>query len=139
MTKEDFKQYKNLAYRRKYFTGLITRLERKAANVPTVKDKVQASDKEFPYTLTHVTVDAPAPVQYTTIQRDLFRARRQLELIESLLDELVAIFEQIEDGRTVQMLTERYIYGEKLSAVAAHFDLTEQAVLKIINDAVKKL
>lgn len=139
MTKEEFKKYKNLPSRRDYLVKRINRLEREAEAVPVVKDKVQSSQKDYPYIETHVTVDAPEPVRYTRYKREIFRARRQLERVESLLDELAAIIDQIDDGRTVQIMQERLVYGEKLYKVAAHVDLTEQHVMRIINDAVKKL
>ena len=137
MTKREFKQYQRLPQEREYFIRKIERLERQAENVATVKDKVQASEKEYPYTLMHVTVDAPEPVRYTSIQRDLIRARRQLKDVERRFDKLTRMITTIGDSRTRQIITVRYVDGKSLKETAIQFDMTEQHVLRIINATIK--
>ena len=139
MTKREFKQYQRLPQEREYFIRKIERLERQAENVATVKDKVQASEKEYPYTLMHVTVDAPEPVRYTSIQRDLIRARRQLKDVERRFDKLTRMITTIGDSRTRQIITVRYVDGKSLKDTAIQFDMTEQGILKIINATIKNL
>ena len=138
MTKKEFRQFQRLPAEREYFIRKIERLERAAENVATVKDKVTASEKEWPYTLTHVTVDAPEPVRYTSIQRDLIRARRSLKDVERRMDRLTRMINSIDDSRTRQILVMRYIDGEKLMDVSLKMDLTDVHVLRIINEAIKK-
>ena len=137
MTKKEFRQFQRLPAEREYFIRKIERLERAAENVATVKDKVTASEKDFPYTLTHVTVDAPEPVRYTSIQRDLIRARRSLKDVEKRMDRLTRMINSIDDSRTRQILVMRYIDGEKLMDVSLKMDLTDVHVLRIINEAIK--
>lgn len=138
MKKKEFRQFQKLPAEREYFIRKIERLERAAENVATVKDKVTASEKEWPYTLTHVTVDAPEPVRYTSIQRDLIRARRSLKDVERRMDRLTRMINSIDDSRTRQILVMRYIDGEKLMDVSLKMDLTDVHVLRIINEAIKK-
>lgn len=137
MTKKEFRQFQKLPAEREYYIRKIERLERAAENVPTVKDKVTASQKEFPYTVMHVTVDAPEPVRYSSIQRDLIRARRSLKDVERRMDKLTRMISSIEDSRTRQIITVRYVDGTSLKDTAARFDLTDQHVMRLINIAIK--
>ena len=137
MTKRDFKQFTRLPQEREYYIKRVERLEKSLENVPTVKTKVQSSQKEFPYVETHVTVDAPEPVRYTSIMKDITRTKKRLRNIENRLDKLTGMIESVEDSRTRQILTMRYIDGEKLKTVSAKMDLTDQHVMRIINMAMK--
>lgn len=139
MTREEFKRYTGLPQAREQLTEKLQRLERDAANVPTVKDKVQASAKEYPYIMTHVSVDAPEPIRYTKLQREIRRTRRRLNDAEQRQDELVEILLQVDDLRAKRILEARYVDGVKLKDVAIQFDMTEQNVLKIIEKTVASL
>ena len=137
MTKKEFRQFQRLPAEREYYIRKIERLERAAENVATVKDKVMASQQEYPYTVMHVTVDAPEPVRYSSIQRDLIRARRSLRDVEHRMDKLTRMISSIEDSRTRQIITVRYVDGVSLKDTAARFDLTDQHVMRLINIAIK--
>ena len=137
MTKKEFRQYQKLPSERDYWIRKIERLEKAAENVATVKDKVMASEKDFPYTIMHVTVDVPEPVRYTSIQRDLIRSRRSLKDVERRMDRLTRMISSIEESRTRQIITVRYVDGTSLKNTAAKFNLTEQHVMRLINIAIK--
>ncbi len=137
MTKKEFRHYQRLPAERDYLIRKIERLERAAENVPTVKTKVQSSQREWPFIETHVTVDAPEPVRYTSIKRDIRRSQLRLKEVERRLDKLNAMIASIEDSRTRQIMTMRYIDGMKLMDVSAKMDLTDVHVLRIVNAAVK--
>ena len=137
MTKREFRQFQRLPAEREYLIRKIERLERQAENVATVKDKVQASQKEYPYTMMHVTVDAPEPVRYTSIKREIIRSQRLLDDVERRMDRLHGMVSRIGDSRTRQIITVRYIDGKSLKDTAIQFDLTEQGILKIINKTIK--
>ena len=139
MTKEEWRKFCNLPKEREYYERRIKTLERKANAVPIVKDKVQSSQKEWPYIQTHETVDAPQPQQYTKIQRELRRYRILLERTERTLDELTSILAKIEDARARQILVERYVEGRKLIDLAIKYDMTEQGIIKIINKTIEYL
>ena len=139
MTKEEFRKYRDAYRNREYLERRLRTLERRAAAVPIVKDKVTASEKEWPYTETHVTVDAPDPHKNHKILREIKRCRWLYEKAEHDLDELTSILVTVEDNRARQILTLRYIEGKKLKDVAIQYDMTEQGVLKIIDNAIKKL
>lgn len=139
MTREQFRKYRNLPRERDYYESRIKALERKAENIPIVKDKVQSSQKEWPYIGTHETVDAPDPRRSSKIQREIRRYKVLLKRAEKDLDELAGLLSKVEDARTRQILTARYVEGRKLKETAIRFELTEQHVLRIINDGIKKI
>ena len=137
MTKKEFKAYSKLPQERDYLIRKIERMEKALDAVPIVKTKVQASEKEWPYIETHVTVDAPEPVRYSSLKRDIRRSKIRLETVEKRMDRLTKMIDTIEDSRTRQIITERYIEGRKLMDVAAQFNLTDQHVMRIIGEAIK--
>lgn len=139
MTKEQFRKYRDAYRNREYLERQLRTLEQRAAKVPTVKDKVTASEKDWPYIETHITVDAPDPQTNHKILREIRRCKRLYEKAEHDLDELTSILVTVEDNRARQILTLRYIEGKKLKDVAIQYDMTEQGVLKIISNAIKKL
>lgn len=139
MTKEQFRKYRTLPREREYLERRIRILENRLENVPTVKDKVQTSTKEYPYIEAHLTVDAPDPRKAHKIRKELARYKRLLKANDHDTDELTKLIASIEDSRTRQVMTMRYLDGRKLMDVAAKVDLTEQHVLRIINTAIKNL
>ena len=139
MTKEQFRKYRTLPRERDYLERRIRILEIRLENVPIVKDKVKSSAKEYPYIETHLTVDAPDPKKSYKIRKEIQRAKRLLSVVELHMDELTEMIAKIEDSRTRQVMTMRYLDGKKLMDVAARVDLTEQHVLRIINTAIKNL
>ena len=137
MTKKELWSYQNKLKEIARLEARIKKREADAKAVPTVKTKVQLSQKEFPYTETHLTVDAPEPRQFSAIQRDIVLLRvKKAEAEEELLklDEFIL---SVKDELARLILTERYIEHEKLKDVAKHFQMTEQGILKIINNSLK--
>lgn len=139
MTKEQFRKYRTLPREREYLERRVRALERRLEAVPVVKDKVQTSTKDWPYLPAHEVVDAPDPRKAHKIRKEIQRVRRLLAVNERYTDELTELIAGIEDSRTRQVMTMRYLDGRKLMDVAAKVELTEQHVLRIINDAIKKL
>lgn len=137
MTKKELWNYKNALDAIDKLEKRIRKREHDADNVPTVKDKVTLSEKDYPYIKTHMTVDAPEPRQYTAIQKDIALLRiRKAEAEEELL-RLDTFIYSVKDERVRQILTMRYVEHAKLKDVAIAFDMTEQGILKIINNSIK--
>jgi len=138
MTKKDLRRYRNIQREIRTMESYIAKLERAAERVPAIKDKVQASMSDFPYTPTHVTVDAPDPKQYTKLQRAIIRNRR---LKDELCDELLKLdnyIHSVPDDRGRTILIEVYINGKPQSQVAIDMDLSYQRVSNIITEILKK-
>lgn len=139
MNKEEFKKFKRLSQERDYLESRIRSLEKRLGDVPIVKDKVQASEKEYPYLTIHQVVDAPEPRKAHRIRRELDYYKRLLANNERYADEFLEYLVKIEDARTRQIMTRRYLEGRRLKDVAIEFDMTEQWVMRIIENCIKNL
>lgn len=137
MTKEDLKQYRSLQREREQIQKKIERYERKAAAVPIIKDKVQASAKEFPYIRTHVAVDAPEPKAYSAWRRlIIIEKRKQIQVLEQLI-QIEEFIQQIDDSRTRQIIGMVYVDGKTMEEAGREFDITGARVSEIIRDVIK--
>lgn len=135
MTKKDLKNYQHLKKEREELKARIRRLEDKAQHVPVIKDKVQSSQKEYPYLMTHEVVDAPDPRQYAAIQRAIAMLRaRELEIVKKLI-EIEDFIGQIPDSRTRRIIEGVFVDGKSQKDIAIELDLTEARVSMIISEA----
>ena len=134
MTKKELKQYRKLSRDIQTMEKYIKKLQRAAENVPTVKDKVQSSQKEYPYLPTRETVDAPQPAAYTKLQRAIIKQERvKAEMVNELLriDDFIS---RIEDERAKAIVVAVYVNGDKQKDVAIAYDLSYQRVSNIISE-----
>lgn len=138
MTKKDLKRYRHLESEISTLEKYIKSLEKKAEKVPIVKDKVQSSAKEWPYIQTHVTVDAPDPVQYTKLQRMIIRNERLKDEAVAELARLDQYIHSIPDDRGRTILIQVYILGRSQADVAIEMDLSYQRVSNIITEILTK-
>ena len=138
MTKKELKRDRGLERDINTLEEYIKKLERQAEKVPTVKDKVQSSQKEYPYIETHVTVDAPEPRQYTKIQRLIIKNERLKDEALTELTRLDNYIHSVEDWRGRAILTQVYILGHSQAQVAIDMDLSFQRVSNIITEILKK-
>lgn len=138
MRKEEIKQYRDLIKERDKIAGQIRRLEKKAADVRTIKDKVQSSMKEYPYISTHEEVEAPEPKQYTQIQRNLYTLRLQdVRIYEELL-RLNNYIASIPDSRERGIITSVFVEGKSQKDTAIEYDITDARVSEIIKEILEK-
>ena len=137
MTKKELWSYKNKLKEIARLEARIKKREADAKAVPTVKTKVQSSQKEFPFTETHITVDAPEPRQFSAIQRDIVLLRVKKAEAEEELLRLDEFIYSVKDELARQILTARYVENQKLKDVAIEFNMTEQGILKIINNSLR--
>ena len=138
MTKKELGQYRHLVKECAMLEERIRKKERDAERVATVKDKVQMSQKEFPYVEAHLTVDAPEPKQYTAIQRDLYILRQMKAAVDYALAELDSFIAKIGDSRARMIVTYVYVEGHTQKRAAIDFDLTESAISKIISKTLRE-
>lgn len=143
MTKTDLQNYLHLKQSIRQNKELIKKYERDASAVPVVMTKVQKSQKEWPYILSHETVEAPDPVAYTRIQKKILEKRRSLQemyLEESELELSVLKFvESLENIRDRFIIKAVYVEGRDQREVAIDLDLTEGRVSQIIKEILEKL
>lgn len=136
MTKKELSEYKNLLIETVKLSKRIARKERQLEEVHIICDRVQSTMKEFPYIRTYEKVEAPEPRRYTAIKNDLAELEKRKEMVEEKLLILDKFINSIDDSRSRQIIEYRYVEGNKLIDVARHYNLTEQAVLKIINKSI---
>lgn len=133
MTKKDIRQYRDLLKERDKLEARIRNREKRAAKVPIVKDKVQASMDEWPYIETHVEVEAPEPRQYSMIQKDLILLREMEKKVDQEIADLDRFIASIPESRDRQIITAVFVDGKKQKDAGIEFDLSESAVSKIIS------
>ena len=143
MTKKELQSYPVLKKRIKQNESLLRKLEREAEEVPAIMDKVQASQKEWPYIMAHETVKAPEPKRYTHIQRQIIRCRKEIERQKMEEVELRAKIHtfvgSLENIRDRYIITAVYIEERDQKEVAIDLDLTEGRVSQIISEIIEKL
>ena len=142
MTKKELRQYRGLIKEQDTQQRYIDKLEKKASAVPIVKDKVQASQKEWPFLMVHEVVDAPAPVEYTKLQREIAKARKQQEkaLLESvkMAIKIETWIQTFDDARTRAILRDAILNDRPQKDIAIEHDLTEARISEIITEAVNE-
>lgn len=137
MTKKELKSYLNLQKEIDNLEDTIRRLEREADNVPTVKTKVQSSQKEFPYIQTHLTVDAPEPTRYSKIKSTIVLKEQRIDEAMEAMFRIETFIHTIPDARTRAILEAVAFTDKSQKDIAIEFDLTEGRIAQIIDDACK--
>lgn len=143
MTKKELRDFSHLKKSIQQNEKLLQRLERQADSVPAVKDKVQSSQKEWPFIQTHLTVDAPEPRQFSRIQYSLIRCRKELERQQAQEMELQARL--LEFIGTLTNIRDRYIIKAVFleerdqKEIAIDLDLTEGRISQIIDEILQQL
>lgn len=142
MTKKELRQYKGLLREQETQRRYIEKLEKRAESVPIVKDKVQTSQKEWPYLLVHEIVDAPVPVEYSKLQHEIVRAKKLHE--KALLETVKAAvkielwIQTFEEARTRAILRDAILNERPQKDIAIEHDLTEARISEIITEAVNE-
>lgn len=137
MTKKELKSYLNLQKEIDNLEDTIRRLEREADNVPTVKTKVQSSQKEYPYIETHITVDAPEPARYSKIKSTIVLKERRIDEAMEAMFRIETFIHTIPDARTRAILEAVAFTDKSQKDIAIEFDLTEGRIAQIIDEACK--
>lgn len=138
MTKKELKSYLNLQREVDKLEGTIKKLEREADNVPTVKTKVQSSQKEFPYIETHVTVDAPEPVRFSKIKATIVLKEQRIDEALDAMFKIETFIHTIPDARTRAILEAVAFTDKSQKDIAIEFDLTEGRIAQIIEEVCEK-
>lgn len=136
--KNKFEQYRDLLKEIKQLEKEICALTKKKEHVPVIKDKVQASMSEFPYTLTHVTVDAYDPLKATTIDRKIIKRRHAIDDYNMRAIEIEEAIDGIEDSITRQIFRAVYLEGRTQTAIALELNIDQSSVSRLINKELAK-
>lgn len=135
---EQLRQYRDVLKEIPKIEKEINKILKQKEGVPIVKDKVKASLDDFPYTETHVTVDAPEPVLNTHLEKLLIKKRVRMEFLTKERLAVEDFINGIGDSRTRQIFDAVFVNGVKQKDVAIEFDLTEGRVSQIIQEEIEK-
>lgn len=133
MTKKELMSYRNLLKEIRKTEEDMEKLLKRQEKLPTVKDKVQASGKEFPYVPTHVTVDAPDPLRNSTIEQLLVRKRRMLARLQKERMAIEDYVQAIPDSRTRMIFSSVFIDGKTQRYVSVILGYDESVISRSID------
>ena len=137
MTRDELKNYRHLVREIAKIEQDIDRLLKRQAKIPDVKDKVQKSMDDYPYTLTHLTVDAKDPLQNDTIERLLILKQARLLKIQHQRLEIEDWIASLEDSRDRQVIEMVYVDGKSQLQVAYDLHMDQSSISKIIDRILK--
>lgn len=98
MDKDKLNQYRSLQKEVPLLAKKLDKLYEKRENIPTVKGKVKASSKEFPYIETHVSVLMTEPKELDKISKQIQIIEVRLEKAEDDLLEIETFIANINDS-----------------------------------------
>lgn len=136
--RDKFEQYRKHLTEITKLENSIDKLLKKQEHLAIVKDKVQASLNDWPYTLTHVTVDAYDPLKYTTIERMIRKKQMLIEAYNKEILEVENIIDSMEDSITRIVFREVYIEGRKQKDVAEELNYTPARISQIIQKELNR-
>lgn len=140
MNRSDIRKYNSLLADATHIQKSMDAILAKLEAVPIVKDKVQSSQKDWPYIMAHVTVDAPDPARSKALHDKLNALKRKqtenfIATVE-LAGEIMDSISQIPDPRTRAILRAVIFENKAQKDLAIEFDLTEARISQIIKEAL---
>lgn len=132
MTRKQVSRYRYLLNEIKREEAAINSLIKQREKVPTVKTKVQASSKEWPYIETHITVDAPEPNRYSKLEQLIIIKQKHIEELRDERIKIENLINSAEDTRTRQILKAVYINGRSYVSIATELEITPGYVSRIL-------
>ena len=132
MTRKELEEYQHILTEIGVLNKDIEKIEKRRSKLQTVKDKVQASEKEFPYTQIHLTVDAVDPIRNSALLKVERIKEQRLDRLEEKRIEIERYIDSIPDSQTRVALDMIYIKGENQQAVASNLHCDQSTVSRLI-------
>ena len=132
MTREQLKNYRLLLKEISKVQKDIERLRLRQARLPIVKDTVQASMQDYPYTRTHIVVDARDPLANSTIEKLLTMKEALLKRLQMERLRIEEFIQNIEDSRTRQVFDMIFIRGLSQQRAAIDLEVDQATISRII-------
>lgn len=137
MDKNKLNQYRSLQKEIPLLNKKLDRLYEKRENIPTVKGKVKASSKEFPYTETHVSVLMTEPKENDKINEQIRIIEARLEKAESDVIEIENFISDIQDSTDRLIFELVYLKGTKMKEVGEIVGYTKGRISQKISKVLK--
>lgn len=115
LNKNTLKQYRALVKEIPRIQNEIDRLEEKLEALPVVKTKVSKSMDDFPYTESHLTVEAEEPKKATEIRKQIRLKELQIEKAEKDKTAILEFINRIQDSEDRLIFEMLYINEKKMS------------------------
>lgn len=126
MTLEQLEQYRDMRQEAKLWEKELADLRRKYGGV--VKDTVSGSSAEYPYTTHPITIAGVQTKPNQRIVRREKRLRERKEKLETMLDEIDADIDNLEDSQLRQIIQYHYITGHSWVKTARMVNNKESTV-----------
>lgn len=134
MDKKKLEKYKPNCRELKMIDKALEKLRDKALDIPTVKGKVSASCKEFPYIERHVTVEMAEPKASHELSKKIAIKEARRAQITDEMKEVEEFIESIQEGEERQVFELYYLQGMKQREVADIVGLERSSISKKISD-----
>ncbi len=106
-------------------------------DIPVVMGKVTGSSSSFPYTERRFTVQMDEPVEADRTNKRILRWQQEIAQAEKDIEEVEQFINAIEDVRTREIFTYRYIDNMKVGEIAKSIGYTHGRVSQIISKFIK--
>lgn len=137
MDKKKLNQYKSLQKEVPMLSKKLDRLYKKRENIPTIKGKVQASSKSFPYIETHVSVLMTEPKENDKISKQIQIIETRLEKAEGDLLEIENFIADIPDSTDRLIFELVYQQGKSMQEAGDIVGYSKGRVSQKISEVLK--
>lgn len=137
MNKSKLEQYKSLQKEIPLINKKLDKLYEKREEIPTVKGKVKASSKHFPYIETHVSVLMDEPKEADRISEQIRINEKRLEKAEEDLLEIENFISNIQDSTDRLIFELVYLKGMKMKAVGEVVGYSKGRISQKISEVLK--
>lgn len=111
--------------------------EERCKDIPIVRGKVTGSSQDFPYIKQRYTVQMEEPAEAERTNKRIRRWQQEIRQAEEETEEVEEFVAAVENAKDREILTYRYIDGEKIAEVAKKVGYTKGRISQIITKYIK--
>lgn len=130
--RDKFRSYKSDLKKIQELEKAIEKLRKKQERLPIVKDKVRASEDDFPFLEMHVSVEAYGPVLYSSLERMIYKKRLLIKAYSLELEEIDNYIDNIADDLTRDIFRRVFLEGKTQAQTARELHYTPAYVSQLI-------
>lgn len=135
MTKKQLQQYKALKKEIEELNKKILREQEK--EIDTVKGRVKASMKDFPYIETHISVEMSEPERMQASIKLINEYRKRKERVEKETLEIERFISSVPDAETRLIFQYSFIDGMKQKEIAEKLHMERSSISKKITEILQ--
>lgn len=138
MTREKLNQYRALLREQTKLEEKINRLYEQIERLPAVMDKVEASQKDYPYIRIHIPVKAAPPKEVKKLEERIREHEKHKEKIDALLEEIEAYIRSIPDSEDRQIFEMKFLDCKSYREIGEELSMDLSTVAKRIEKQLSK-